>query len=63
MVKQKGNEKEKEISDALGFIKSMMKTTSFENRIIRGFLEEKEKVLHEELFNTVSEKFNDSKED
>ena len=63
MVKQKGSEKEKEISDALKFIKSMKESTSFKNPIIKGFLEEKENVLHDELYITVSEKFNDSKED
>ena len=63
MVRRKGSERELEIAEALGFIKSMKESASFKNRIVRGFLEEKEKVLHEELFNAFFEKVNDSKED
>ena len=51
-----------EIVEALGFIKSMRKSAPPENRILRDFLDEKERRLHEDLFNVVSGKFDDSKE-
>ena len=62
MVKRKGSEKEREIAEALRFIKSMKESDAFKNLIIRGFVEEKERLLLEEFFKTGSEKF-DSKED
>ena len=61
MVKRKSGEKD--IIEALAFIKSMRKQAPSENKIVIGFLEEKERALHEELFNTFFGKLNDSKED
>ncbi len=62
MVKRKGSEKEREIAEALGFIKSMKQSAPAENEIIQEFLVEKERSLFEELFNCCFEKFNDGKE-
>ena len=62
MVKRKGSEKEMEIAAALDFIKSMRKTAPPENGILREFLDEKERTLHEDLFNVVFGKFDNSKE-
>jgi len=61
MVKRKAGEKE--IAEALAFIKSMKQQAPSENRIIGSFLEEKERALHEELFNAFFVKLGDSKED
>lgn len=62
MVKRKGSEKEMEIAVALDFIKTMKKNAPPGNRILREFLDEKERVLHEDLFNAVFGKLDDSKE-
>lgn len=62
MVKRKGSEKELAIAEALGFIKSMKKNAPSGNRILIEILDEKEKSLHEELFNAVLGKFDNSKE-
>lgn len=61
MVKRKSGERE--IAEALGFVKSVKKDAPLENRIIREFLEEKERSLHEELFKAFFEKLSDPKED
>lgn len=62
MVKNKAGLKEMEITEALKFIKLMKKSAPSENQILREFLDEKERILHEDLFNCCSDKFNDIKE-
>ncbi len=62
MVKRKGSEREMEIAEALFFIKSMKKSAPPGNQILTEFLHEKEQSLHEDLFNAVFGKINDSGE-
>jgi hypothetical protein len=63
MVKRKGSEKEMEIAEALNFIKLMKKSAPPENGILREFLDEKERTLHENLFNAVFGKSDDLNKD
>ena len=63
MVKRKSGEKEMEIAEVLGFIKSMKRGPPSGNQIPREFLDEKERVLYKNLFNWSFDKFNDVKED
>jgi hypothetical protein len=62
MVKRKPGEKEI-IAEALAFIKAVKQKAPSENKIIGSFLEEKERALHEELFNAFFEKVEDQKKD
>ena len=62
MVKRKESEKEMEIAEALGFIKSMKKNAPPENQTLRDILLEDEQGLHEDLFRCCFEKFNDRRE-
>ena len=62
MVKRKENEELREIDEALRIIDRMKESDAFKNRIIRGFVEEKEYVLLVEHYKKSSEKV-DSKED
>ena len=63
MVKRKSDAKELEIAEALNFIKLMKKSAPSENGILREFLDEKERALHEDLFNAVFGKSDDPNKD
>ena len=61
MAKKRLNDKE--VAEAIAFVKTVRKQAPTENQIVTIFLDDWEQRLHEELFNSVIQKFKKPKKE